>query len=205
MLLCIFVHAARLACHGNERQKAVAAVDIQNLRNGSKLVRGIVLAVSVQIITESVVSVLLAERDLITQIVTITALAMHDLTKQPLLDHIHDHHLDSAVAAVFKEHKGCSGLLIGAHQIPALIDGVSTTNLHANCNALLHCFNGDRHVRFPRRKNHHGIRKILIKHVMPIRACKRCRLTMAYNRIHAPFYSVFVRVAYCGHNHIIHV
>ena len=135
----------------------VAAIDIKYLRDGSKLVCGVVFAVAIDVVFKAVVAYLLAAKNFGAQVVHVTALAMNYLTEKSLLDHVHSHHFKSAVAAVFEEHKGSFCSHLSFYKVESLLYIVSTANLKSCGNACLHCFAGDLNVALPAGHNKYCI------------------------------------------------
>ena len=73
----VIVEPRRLGRHGYQRKHPVAAVDAQHLRDGTQLVRRVIIAAAVKIIIKTVMTVNVTVGNLIAQIVRISAGAMH--------------------------------------------------------------------------------------------------------------------------------
>ena len=83
-------------------------------------------------------AVLAPECDLAAQIVTVAALAVHDLTKDSLTDHVQYEQLIAPIAAVLHHHAWNACFLISVYQPPAVFHTVCTADLHGSIDSGTH-------------------------------------------------------------------
>ena len=152
-------------------------------------------------------TILLAENNLIPQVVAVAALAVDDVTEQPQLDHMHDHHLSLTVAAVLQQHERGLCALIGTDKLPAIIHGVGTAHLHSNGDSPLHGINGDGKMGLPSRHDEHSVHVIAVKDFLVIGGGKGA-VPPAVNTlggICGAGHAILVQVADRGDFYVIHM
>ena len=151
-------------------------------------------------------AIFLAVNDLGAQVVAIAALAVNDLTEQALLDHVHDQHFCLAVAAVLQEHEGSFGLLVGADESPAIINGVGTTNLHGHGNAVLHCINSNGEVCFPSAEDQNCLDIVAAEEIAVIRGGKGAMILAvgSYNRINTGLQTIGIQITNGSDLDVVH-
>ena len=150
----------------NKTQHPVAPVQIQDVCNGPQLMGRIVLTVAVSVVQEPVVPVLPPVGDLIPKVMPVAALTVDDLPEEPLPDHVQDHELVPAVAAVLQDHALAAGLLVGPHQLPAVLHGIGAADFHGGVLAGPHGLAGIGDVGVPGGGNHHRPDGIHREHVL---------------------------------------
>ena len=185
MLHRVFVQPFGAACHRIEHDHAVAVVDIHDLHYRAELVRGIVFAVAEHIIALTVVTIHIAVDYFLAQVVHIAAAAMHHRAEQPLADHVEDHKLTPAVAAIFEHHAVDARFLICMNKAEAIIYIISAADLRADTLSGAH--GGDAHfdVRFPRGKDEHRFHIGAVNYLVPIGSAKRMLAGFFENRFFA--------------------
>ena len=164
----------------------------------------IIFAVVIFIMRKAVMTVFSAIGHLISQIVAVCTVTMHNFAEHTLPCHIQAHKLTLTVAAVFKEEKGCSCFLVRLHQIKALLQIVGSANLHCSKNTLLHSFNGDFNVPLPRGGNNNSIKRFQFENFFIITCLKRRIKSCVSNCFAGIFRSVIICITDCNNLHIVH-
>ena len=145
----VLMQTGRLGGEAAQTYHAVGAVDVQHLHDGAQLMGGVVLAVAVQVLLQTVVALFRSVGDLLAQVVAVTAGAVYHLTQYALTYHVQHHQLPAAVVAVFHKHIGRSGTLVGVHQLPALGHAAGAAHLAGHRDALLHAVEHHLHMGLP--------------------------------------------------------
>ena len=137
----------------------------------------------------------------------IAALTVDDLTEQSLSDHVHDAHLDLAVAAILQQHEGSFGSLVGADQVPAVLDGVGAAYFHAHGDAPLHGVDGDGEVGLPGAHDEDGVHVVTIQHLSVIRGGKGAVALAVYplGLLGGAGDALLQQVADGGDPHVVHM
>ena len=91
----------------------------------------------------------LSAKNLGAKVVLIRTLTVNYLAEKALLYDVHCHHFKSAVAAVFKEHKGSFGSDLSFYELVAFFEIVSASDLKTRGDSRLHRFASDLDVCFP--------------------------------------------------------
>ena len=102
------------------------------------------------------------------QVVLISTFQVHHLPKQSLPHHIQHGHDIPAIAHVFQKEQMLARFFLGAHQLPALVEGKGTTNLYPHVFTGLHRCNGLFGMPLPGRGNDHRIQIVLLQHAQII-------------------------------------
>ena len=122
---------------------------MKQLGYGTHFVGGVVLAIAVDVIVQTVAAAFLSGRNKLTQVVVIAAGAVYNRAENTLTNHIGYHKLALTVTAVFKHHAVDSGLFIGSDESPAVVKAICSGNLDAGSDSLFHCRNRKIDVSLP--------------------------------------------------------
>ena len=120
---------------------------------------------------------------------------MNDVAEQPFLYHIEHHQLIPAVAAVLQHHAGNAGLLVGPHQLPALVDGVSAAHLGSHILARLHGIDGDAQMIRPGSGDDHCINLLHGQHFVIIRRAEGIVALCLFHSLCAGFPPILIQIA----------
>ena len=153
----VFLQACCLGSHGGQGQHAVSAVDVENFRDGSQLMGRVVLGISVDIVVQTVMTVLSSESNLVAEVMLVAALAVNDGSENALLCHVVDHHLITAVYAVLHQHHRHMGPLVGLNDLPALLYAVGAADLTAHIFSGFHRLDGDVQMILPGSAEDHSV------------------------------------------------
>ena len=200
----VFREPAGFRRHGVEAHEPVAAVDVEVGHDRAELVRGVELRVPVQILPCALVVVFHAVRYR-AQIVLIAALAVQDFAEEAFLDHVEDGHLLAVVAAVFHQHAGDAGLLVGPDEIPALPDRLRRTDLESRVASGFHRRDGDLDMVVPVGRDESGFAAVVPREDVPVVDRSEHLVTVAFCAHRAGcLHAVLVLVADGGDLHVLH-
>lgn len=200
------VYRAALGCHRGKHYHSVSSVDVEAFCDGTQLVSGIYLSVSVHIVVKTVVAVFVAESNLVAKVVVISALAVKDLAEKTLFDHIENKHLVLAVAAVFEHHYGNSGALVRLYEIPALIEVVCAADLGTYVFTKVHTVDADLNMSVPGCGNYNTVHLGLVYNFSVIGAAVEGLISANFlAEINAFLNSVLVKVANSDNVNVLNV
>ena len=173
LLVDVGLKPRALGCHRDKPHHTVAAIDVNQLCDGAKLVGWVVFAVVVDVGLQSVMAREVGLGDLLAQIVAIRAVAMHDLAKASRARKRRGKQLILIVAAVFHKHQRGLGLLVNVDQLPAIVNREHTADLKRHDLARLHRSGRKRQMRLPARADQHRLNVGVCKQLIGIDISKR--------------------------------
>jgi hypothetical protein len=109
----------------------------------------IVFAVAGGVVLKTVVTLDVAVRELVSEVVSVSTVAIYNVAEHAVSGERQRKQLVAVKAAVLHEHEGNAGLLPGLDQRAAFLLAVGTANLHGYGYAVLHGHNGNLGVRLP--------------------------------------------------------
>ena len=118
---------------------------------------GVVFAVAVLVVAESVVASFRTVGDFVPQVVLVAAFAVYDLAEQAFTHHLHYHQFVPVIAAVFQQHAVDAGLFIGVHQLPAVVQRIGAAHFGTGLLAAFHGVAAGGNVVFPCGGHHNHV------------------------------------------------
>ena len=146
--------------------------------------------------------VLFSKRNFLSQVVTVTAFAVDNLSQHALLCHMKYHHLVSSIYTVLHQHDRRSRLFILFHQFPALSYRIGAAHLAANVFSRCHGLHADVQMMIPRGAQNH---RVNLRHLQDFSVvCDRLRpfSSLLFQKISCLFTPVFIYVADSRNLHI---
>ena len=164
MLVLPQLQPARAARHRDQVVEAVAAVDVQALRDGAEPVRRIQVAVALRGMGAAPQPLTVGGELHRAQVVVVAALGVEQLPEQALPHQVEHQHLAPIVAAVLHHHAVLALPLGRLDQSPAIVHRVRRGHLRRRVLPVAHGLEAHRHVPFPRRRREHQVELLLGDH-----------------------------------------
>ena len=199
-----FVQAAGFGCHGNQTDKAVAAVDVQNFAHRNGAVRRIYIAVAVHIVVQTIMAVDMPHRNFVAQVMLVAAAAVDHFAEQPLLDHVQQCQFFAAVAAVFQQHARFAGAAAGADEFPAFVDRAGAADFAGHILSGVHRVNGDAEMHLPAGGNQNAVDVFTGQNIMVILRGKRRFAIDFFNGLCRTLHPVRIDVAKPDDTDVVH-
>ena len=130
---------------------------MQRLGYGAELMSGIKLTVAVLEVMYSAVAVFASETYLVSEVMLIAALHMHDLAENTLAHHAQKSHFVAVIAAVFKKHAELAGLFGSPDELPAFLDRRCSADFHGDMLACSHAVDRYAGVGYPSSRDHNSL------------------------------------------------
>ena len=127
--------------------------------------RRIIFRISMNVVIQAVVALLPPERDLLSQIMAIASLTIHNFPKNPFLCHAKNHQFISSINTVLHKHQRCFRLFMALHELPALLQGIGTAHLTGHRLTGTHTVLCHFTVHFPRGTDKHCVQFGHLQHL----------------------------------------
>ena len=189
----------------SQGHEAVATVDAQSLGDGTDLMGGIQLAITVAVVICTLLTGVFHATQGVTQVMLIATLAIDQFAEETLANHVHHHQLSAAVAAIFQHHHGSFGALIGMDHLPQLIQGGCATHFDGSILAGFHAIGSDLQMGIPGGGDKHRFQFFHFQHIMIVGKGLGCGLSVALKDAQDLFDQFFLQIANSHHFQIIHL
>ena len=130
---------------------------MQRLGYGAELMSGIKLTVAVLEVMYSAVAVFASETYLVSEVMLIAPLHMHDFAENTLAHHAQKSHFVAVIAAVFKKHAELAGLFGSSDELPAFLDRRCSADFHGDMLACSHAVDRYAGVGYPSSRDHNSL------------------------------------------------
>ena len=190
-------------CSGGQGNHTIAVVNVKQLCNRTQFMSRIVFAVSIEIVSQAVMAIFLASGDFVTQVVHVSARTVDDFAKQSCSNHIENHQFPATITAVFQQHDRSSGLFIGVHQFPAILNGISAANFQTDIFACFHRFHSQFDMSFPAGRDDDALNFRILQNLMLIFCFYRVFSCLFEDEFGSSLDTVCIRIVYCSNFHIV--
>ena len=130
---------------------------MQRLGYGAELMGGIKLTIAVLEVMYSAMSVFASETYLVSEVMLIAPLHMHNFAENALTHHTQKSHFVAVIAAVFKKHAELAGLFGSPDELPAFLDRRCSADFHGDMLACSHAVDRYAGMGYPSSCDHNSL------------------------------------------------